>query len=93
MSSILGPNRVIAKDVISCTYCATLLVSIGGMPCSQTGTTQYHAQLGLPDIGRAIKGFVVCNNWDLEPLDLLNGLALGCYQPSPEVLIVLLAIL
>ncbi len=39
--------------------------------------------------GRATKGLVVCNNWDLEPLDLLNGLALGCYQPSPEVLIVL----
>ena len=59
------------------------------MPWPQTGATQYHAQLGLPDKGRAIKGLVVCNNWDLEPLDLLNGLALGCYQPSPEVLIVL----
>ena len=58
------------------------------MPWPQTGATQYHAQLGLPDKGRAIKGLVVCNNWDLEPLDLLNGLALGCYQPSPEVLIV-----
>ena len=43
-----------------------------------------HAQLGLPDKGRAIKGLVVCNSWDL-----LNGPALGCYQPSPEVLIVL----
>ncbi len=51
----------------------------------ETGATQYHAQLGLPDKGRAIKGLVVCNNWDQEPLDLLNGLALGCYQPSPEV--------
>ena len=27
---------------------------------------------------------------DLEPLDLLNGLALGCYQQSPVVLIVIL---
>ena len=53
------------------------------MPWSQTCATQYHAQLGLPDKGRAI------NNWDLEPWDLLNGLALGCYQPSPEVLFVL----
>ena len=53
----------------------------------QTGATQYHAQLGLPDKGRAIKMLVVCNEWDLEPLDLLNGLALACYQPSPEVLI------
>ena len=53
----------------------------------QTGATQYQAQLELPDKGRAIKGLVVCNNWDLEPLDLLNGLALQCYQPSPEVLL------
>ncbi len=59
------------------------------MPWFQTGATQYHAQLGLPDKGRAIKGLDVCNNWDLEPLDLLNGLALGCYQPSPKVLILL----
>ena len=56
------------------------------MPWPQAGATQYHAQLGLPDKGRAIKGFVVCNNLDLEPLDLLNCLALGCYIPSPEVL-------
>ncbi len=55
----------------------------------ETGATQYHAQLGLPDKGCAIKGLVVYNSWDLEPLDLLNGLALGCYQPSLEVLIVL----
>ncbi len=37
------------------------------------------------DKGRAIKGLVVCNSWDLEPWDLLNGLALGCYQSSPEL--------
>ena len=55
------------------------------MPWPQTGATQYYAQLGLPDKGRASKGLVVCNNWDLELLDLLNGLALGCYQPSTEV--------
>ena len=48
------------------------------MPLTQTGATHYHAQLGLPDRGRAIKGLVVCNSWDLEPLELLNGLALGC---------------
>ena len=58
------------------------------MPWPKTGVTQYHAQLGLPNKGRAIKGLVVCNNWYLEPLDLQNGLALGCYQPSPEVSIV-----
>ena len=33
---------------------------------TKTGATQYHAQLGLPDKGRAIKGLVVCNSWDLE---------------------------
>ncbi len=58
------------------------------MPWPQTGATQYHVLLGLPDKGRAIKGLVVCNSRDLEPLDLLNSLALGCYQPYPEVLIV-----
>ena len=55
----------------------------------QTGATQYHAQLGLPDKYRAIKGLVICNNRDLDASDLQNGLALDCYQPSPEVLIVL----
>ncbi len=60
---------------------ATLIV--GGMLCPQTGVTQYHA-----DKGREIKGLVVCNSCDLEPLDLLNGLALGCYKPYPEVCLV-----
>ena len=54
----------------------------------KTGATQYHVELGLQDKGRVIKWLVVCNNWDLEPLDLLNVLALGCYQLSPEVLII-----
>ena len=48
------------------------------MSWPQTGATQYHAQLGLPDKVCAIKGLVVCNDWDLEPLDLLKGVALGC---------------
>ncbi len=92
MGSILSPRRVIAQDVKNFTYCcyvrcATLIVWLVGMPWPQTGVPQYHAQLGLPDKGRAIKGLVLCNNWDLEPLDLLNGLALGCYQQSPDVLI------
>ncbi len=42
-------------------------MSRGGMPWPQTGATHYHAQLELPDKGRAIKGLVVCNSWDLEP--------------------------
>ena len=58
---------------------------MGVMPWPQTNATQYHAQLGLPDKGRTIKGLVVRISWDLEPWDLLDGLALGCYQPSPEV--------
>ncbi len=90
MGSILGPNRVIAKDVKKCTDCcyvryATLIVRLGCMPWPKTGATQYHAQLGLPDKGRAIKGLIVCNSWDLEPREWLNGLVPGCYQPSPEV--------
>ena len=48
-----------------------------------TGATHYHAYLGLPDKSRIIKGLVVCNDWDLEPLDLLTGQTLG-YQPSPR---------
>ena len=54
----------------------------------KTSATEYNAQLGLPDKGRAIKWLVVCNDWDLEPLDLLNGLTLGCYQPSSWVLFI-----
>ena len=53
------------------------------MPWPKTGATQCHAQLGLSDKGRAIKGLVVCNNWDLEPLELLNGLALGMLANVP----------
>ncbi len=35
------------------------------MPWSQIGATHYHAKLGLPDKGRAIKGLVVCYDlWD-----------------------------
>ena len=33
-----------------------------GVPWLQTGATHYHAQLGLQDKGRAIKGLVVCNS-------------------------------
>ena len=53
-----------------------------GMPWPQTGATQSHAQLGLPDKGHAIKGLVVCNNWDLEPLEPAK-------RSGTEVLIVL----
>ena len=59
------------------------------MPWFKIGATHFHVQLELPpNKDRAIKGLVICNSWDLEPWDLLNGPALGCYQPSLEVLIV-----
>ncbi len=45
----------------------------------KTGPTQYVTHLGLQNKGSAINGFVVFNDWDLKPLDLLNGLVLGCY--------------
>ncbi len=54
------------------------------MPWFQSGAAHYHAQLGFPHKGRAIKGLSVCNDWDMEPLDLLNDLSLGCYRPSPN---------
>ncbi len=55
------------------------------MPWPQTDATHYHAQLRLPDKGRAIKELVFCYSWDLEPQDLLYDLALGYYQPTCEV--------
>ena len=63
-----SPNRVIAKDVKSCTYvrCATLGVGVGEMPWTKTGATNYHSQLGFPDKGRAIKVIVVCNSCDIS---------------------------
>ena len=62
---MLNPIRVIAKGIKSCTYCfyvrcATLIVRVRGMPWHQTRATHYHADLGLPDKSRAIKGLVVC---------------------------------
>ena len=50
------------------------------MPWLQTGATQYLAQLGLPDKGRAIKGLVVCNNWDLKDSVILGIITLHWYQ-------------
>ncbi len=32
----------------------------------KTDATHYHAQLGIPDKGRAIKVLVVSNNWDID---------------------------
>ena len=74
---MLGLNRVIAKYVKSCCQMCDIISMSSGNALAPIGATQYNAQLGLPDKVRAIKGLFVCNNWDLEPLDLLNGLALG----------------
>ncbi len=61
---VLGPNRVIAKDVKSCTYCCyvkctTLIIRVEGMSWPQTDATHYQAKLGLPEKDRAIKWLVV----------------------------------
>ena len=74
MGSILGHNRVIAKKCIWWCFvkCATLIVYEGGMAWPKTGATHHHAQLGLLN-----KGLVVCT------VDLLNGLALGCFNRPP----------
>ena len=40
-----------------------------GMPWPQTGESQHHAELGLPDKGYAIKWLVVSKDRDLEPLE------------------------
>ncbi len=50
-----------------------------GNPLSQKRHNSFHAQLGLPQQSCASKGIV----GKLMPLDLLNGLALQCYQSSP----------
>ncbi len=60
-----GPNRVIAKDVKSCTYCyyvrcAKFIIRVEEIPCSQICATHCHAQLGLPDNVHAIKWLIVC---------------------------------
>ena len=47
----------------------------------------YHVQSGISDKGCAIKGLVVRNCRDLESFEMFNCLALGCYQPSPDILI------
>ena len=49
MGSMLGPNRLIAKDVKSCTYSAALskarnfLIRLLGMHWPKKGATYYHA--------------------------------------------------
>ncbi len=89
IGSMLRPNRIIAKDVKRCQMRDIYGINRG----PQTDTTKYQALLELPDKGLTIKVLVVCMDWDLGPLDLLNSLALGCYQPSPEVLIIIIKVI
>ncbi len=90
MGSILGPNSVIAKDgKIRTYYCYVIKSMSRGNVLAQKSITHYHVQFGLQNKGRAIKGLVISYSWDLEPLYLLNGLALGCYQPSSLVYLVI----
>ena len=49
--------------------CATLLAKVGGMPWPKTGASHYHAQIGLPDKGYAIKVLVVL--WAIITLIIL----------------------
>ena len=79
MGSILDPKtlKVVPTDAMS--DAQHLKCEYEGLHWPQTGATQCHAHLGLSEKGRAIKALVVCEDWDLEPLDLLNCLALNCY--------------
>ena len=52
--------------------------------CGINSTIPY-TESGFQDKVRAIKGLVVLNGWDLEPLVLLNGLSLCCSQLRPMV--------
>ncbi len=54
------------------------------MPWPETGATHYHSQLELKVI--QITSWLSATIGILVPLDLLNGLALGCYQPFPFML-------
>ena len=56
---MLNPNCIIAKHIKSCNYyyyvrCRTLRVQVGAIPWPRSSATHYHAQLGLPDIGRVV---------------------------------------
>ncbi len=53
-----------------------LIVWVQGMHWPKTGSTP------------VIKGLVIYNNRDLERLDMLNIMALGCYYPSYDILFV-----
>ena len=74
---ILSPNRIIAKDVKSCTSCcyircSMIIVWVRWMPWLKTWQPITRHSKNFQTKVVQSKG---CNNWDLEPLNLLNGLA------------------
>ena len=50
----------------------------------KTGKTHYHAQLGRPDKGRAIKELIVCNSWNVSSFE--PTIQISFYLPSLELL-------
>ena len=50
----------------------------------KTGKTHYHAQLGRPDKGGAIKELVVFNSWNVSSLE--PTIQISFYLPSLELL-------
>ncbi len=82
MGLTLDPNGVIAKEVVKL---LNAVKSNARHYWPKTGKSNYNVKLTLPDRGHAINRLVVCKSRDLEPLDLLNGLDLGCYEPSSKV--------
>ena len=61
------------------------LLWLGGIPLSKSGATHYHAHRTSRQ--RLCNQMIGCLQWMGSKAfeDLLNGLALGCYQPYPEV--------
>ncbi len=52
--------------------CAIIIVGVGRMSWFKTGATHYHAKLGLPGVGLAIKGLNVCISWDVITMTLIK---------------------
>ena len=83
----LDPNRVITKDVKS--FRTALMPDAqhqqkeyGQIHWLNTGSTQYNAQLGLPDKVPTIVGRVVCNSYVSKPTIKIWLSCLCCYHES-----------
>ncbi len=63
IGSRLDPSRVVVKEVWSCIYCRYVWAATEYGECigpKQAQIITMHAQLGLPDKDRVIKGLGVC---------------------------------